>query len=322
MIVCPIAILIAAVVFAFSFSYTYDYLTAPYHAEVNATLVKITEGETEKWEYVEGRDEARSPNKRATRTYTESVYGYHWEYTVNGITHEYVATSSSGVENKVGDVKKMYFWSYDGEEYHRSYRSGVNYVLMIASAAVIIAALFIIFRIMIIKIQMKSENKKKEQRRELNQSHPNSSLINLGNYDGKRVRITDSTGEVFEGKCDYCGKDYCEHEYGRREPCLQIANFLFFRSDVRDISVVKGEYSAPFGKIEELNFEDGIDSVEEELFCEEDEQVYRMLLCLEEYVARQNKELAGLDALLESLLKTDLTKRTRKKAEELLQHLK
>ena len=40
-----------------------------------------------------------------------------------------------------GDVKKMHFWSNDGEAYFRSYQSGMNYVLMAVSAVVIIAAL-------------------------------------------------------------------------------------------------------------------------------------------------------------------------------------
>lgn len=48
LIICPIVILIAAGIFALSLSYTYDYLTAPYHADAQARLVEITEGETEK----------------------------------------------------------------------------------------------------------------------------------------------------------------------------------------------------------------------------------------------------------------------------------
>ena len=93
--------------------------------------------------------------------------------------------------------------------------------------------------------------------------HPNASLLNIGNYDGKRVRITEANGEVFEGVAAYYNKDYCEHEYGRREPCLQIANFTFFRSDVKAIETLRGQYAAPYGRIEELNFQDGIDSIEQ-----------------------------------------------------------
>lgn len=321
LIVCPIVILIAAVVFALSFSYTYDYLTAPYRVDVDATLTEITEGNTEKWEYIESREEARNPNERATRTYTEKIYTYHWEYTIDGKTHTYKNTSSLGAENKIGDVKRMHFWSNDGEEYFRYYQSGLNYALMAVSAVVMIAALFVIVRIIIIKIKMSSEKKKKAQRRAVHQSHPNASLVNLGNFDGKRVRITDENGDIFEGVASYENKDYCEHEYGRREPCLQIVNFTFFRSDIKQIEALKGQYSAPFGTIEELNYQDGIDSIEDELFCEENESVYRMLLCLEAHIVRNGEQCPGLNKLLQRLLQTELAEQTRKKAAELTEYL-
>lgn len=142
--------------------------------------------------------------------------------------------------------------------------------------------------------------------------------LNLVNYDGKRVRITDSQCETFEGIAEYYNKDYCEHEYGRREPCLQIANFTFFRSDVKVIETLRGQYAAPFGRIEELNFRDGIDSIEDELFCEEDESVYRMLCCIDAHVVSQKETCPGLSELLKRLTETELTEKTRLKAEQLL----
>ena len=145
--------------------------------------------------------------------------------------------------------------------------------------------------------------------------------VNLGYYDGKRVRITDSEGEIFEGVAAYYNKDYCEHEYGRREPCLQIANFTFFRSDVKDIETIRGQYAAPFGRIEELNFQDGIDSIEDELFCEEDESVCRMLSCIEAHVVLHKEPCPGLSELLKKLMETELTEKTRLKAENLLKSI-
>ena len=148
--------------------------------------------------------------------------------------------------------------------------------------------------------------------------HPNASLLNIGNYDGKRVRITEANGEVFEGVAAYYNKDYCEHEYGRREPCLQIANFTFFRSDVKAVETLRGQYAAPYGRIEELNFQDGIDSIEDELFCEEDESVCRMLSCIEAHVVLQKEPCPGISELLKKLMETELTEKTRLKAEKLL----
>ena len=319
LIVCPFVLAIAAGVFALCFAYTYEYLTAPYRAEVQATLVKITEGEQEKWEYIESKKEEPNPNQRATRTYTEKIYGYHWEYTIDGKTHTYETTSSSGSVNKVGDVEKMKFWSRDGEEFYRSYGTGLNYVLMIVSAVFFFAALFIIIWIIIIKIQMASQKRKKELRKA--QQKPEEA-INLGNFDGKRVLLITTDNVEFEGIGEYHNKDYCEHVFNRREPGLEIANFNFFRSEVRYIENLKNRpYSAPFGKIEELNYEDGADSIEEELFCEEDDHVYRMLMCIEDHAVNKNEDCPELAPLLQNLLQTELSDRTRKKTAELLEHL-
>lgn len=74
--------------------------------------------------------------------------------------------------------------------------------------------------------------------------------------------------------------------------------------------------------IEELNYRDGIDSIEEELFCEEDESVYRMLRCLEEHIVRNGEQCPGLSELLQKLLQTELSEQTRKKAAALTEYLK
>ena len=319
LIVCPIVIAIAAGVFALCFSFTYDVLTAPYHIKTEARLDKITSGVTEKWEYIEGKDEARNPNQRTTRTYQESVYSYHWTFYVDDIPHEYISTSSFGGEHKVGDTESMLFWSCDGEEYFRTYGTGLNYVLMFVSAAVMLAALFVIVRIIVIKIKIASEKAEKQKRREA-QEPP---VINLGNFDGKRVQLTDRNGDVFEGIGTYNGKDYTEHEFGVREPSLQIANFLFYRSDVKDIKPLKNSpYSAPYGRIEEMNYLEGIDTIEEELFCEEDEHVFRMLTCLEDHVVNRKEECAGLAEVLRQIPTTTLSEKTRRKAESLLNAIK
>ena len=103
--------------------------------------------------------------------------------------------------------------------------------------------------------------------------------MNLKPYDGKRVRIFEKNGECFEGICDYCGKEYCMHEFGQEEECLQIANFLFLKNNIRSVEVIES-YQDPFGSLEKLNFQDGVDSIADELFCEEEEHILRMLKCL------------------------------------------
>ncbi len=149
--------------------------------------------------------------------------------------------------------------------------------------------------------------------------------MNIKKYDGKCVRLTDVEGNVFEGIAEYNSADYCEHEYGREQACLQIVNFLFFPNDIRRIESLEkrqtafGHFSAPYGKLEVMNVTDGIDSVIEQLECEEPVHVYRMLLCLEAYPHLDR--LKGLDkALRDSMILTD-DERCRKKAGELLERI-
>ena len=110
--------------------------------------------------------------------------------------------------------------------------------------------------------------------------------MELRRYDGQAVRITDTEGEVFEGVCGHKVAEYCLHEYGREEEGLSIANFLFYRDDILAIESLEGRsgpwgrFSAPWGRIEERNADEGMDCIDEELFCEEDEHVIRLLRCL------------------------------------------
>jgi hypothetical protein len=114
--------------------------------------------------------------------------------------------------------------------------------------------------------------------------------MNLKKYDEKCVRIEDTEGNVFEGICWYSDHEYNDHEWGRDEECLQMANFLFFKKDIRKIESLEnhrgpyGKYTAAYGLLEEMNVKDGIDSIESELECEEDEHVLRLLACLEYYM--------------------------------------
>ena len=59
--------------------------------------------------------------------------------------------------------------------------------------------------------------------------------MDIKRYDGKCVRIIDTSGDVFDGICCYNDEEYNDHEYGRCEEGLKIENFLFFKSDIREI---------------------------------------------------------------------------------------
>ena len=91
--------------------------------------------------------------------------------------------------------------------------------------------------------------------------------MNLADFDGKCVRITDVRGDHFDGICAFNGAEYCEHEFGVREAALEIMDTLFFAGDIESVEELTdegGEYGCfrdPYGKLEELVVEDGADAI-------------------------------------------------------------
>ena len=71
-------------------------------------------------------------------------------------------------------------------------------------------------------------------------SFPEVKKMELGEYDGQCVRVTDSFGYVFEGVCEFNGEEYSEHEYGRREEALQIEGFLFSEAILNALKALRG----------------------------------------------------------------------------------
>ena len=159
-----IAVIVVSIgVYLFCSSYRWDYDRAELKADVTATLVKITEGETEKWDYIEGKDEARTPQERATRTYKESVYTYYWEYEINGKTDYWETTDVSGTAHEIGDTMELRFWSNDGETWHRTYYGPVTEGFVYLSIILFVVALYFVIRVIIVKICVASRKKKKRK---------------------------------------------------------------------------------------------------------------------------------------------------------------
>jgi hypothetical protein len=112
--------------------------------------------------------------------------------------------------------------------------------------------------------------------------------MSIKQYDNKLVRITDFLNQVFEGYCVYNNEEYNEVELGRKEESLQIINLIFYKDDIKKVEEIK-EFSNPYGYFEESTLEDGIDSIDEVLYSESNEHIYRLLVCLEDYI-NLNKE--------------------------------
>lgn len=152
--------------------------------------------------------------------------------------------------------------------------------------------------------------------------------MDLSLFDGKCVRITDTSGDAYDGICSYNSDEYDYHEFGRDEDGLQIEFFLFYRSDISSVESLEdhegpyGRFLDPYGKLEETAVEDGFDIIEDVLFSEENEHVVRMLNCLDKYLDPNygcelpcRKEV--LDALGE-LLRVNNDKEIQEKAKRLL----
>jgi ASC-1-like (ASCH) protein len=63
--------------------------------------------------------------------------------------------------------------------------------------------------------------------------------MELGKFDNKYVRIETIYDEIFEGECRYDNADYSFHEFGRYEDLLNIDNWMFYRSDIRNVEVTE-----------------------------------------------------------------------------------
>lgn len=117
---------------------------------------------------------------------------------------------------------------------------------------------------------------------ELPPCHP--SLLRLSAFDGKRIRLTEKGGRVFEGIASHDSADYCEHEYGVREEGISLSHLLFYSGDIEKAEAID-EFSAPFGLLEEEIVSDG-DLLTDALSDEETEHVLRLLRCMAAHLRR------------------------------------
>lgn len=149
--------------------------------------------------------------------------------------------------------------------------------------------------------------------------------MKIDKYNDKCIRITTDYGEVFEGICTHNDKEYMFHEFGVNEEALQFPNLLVYKSQIKKIENLEningpyGHFSEPYGRLEEIAVEDGIDMIEEVFFGECNEHIYRLLLCLENNKPKETKELI---TMLESLIKYNEDDAIKEKAKELVKKWK
>ena len=114
--------------------------------------------------------------------------------------------------------------------------------------------------------------------------------MKLNGFDGKRVRVVTSWGEVFEGICRYNGREYNECEFGVDEESLEMPFFQFYKKNIKRAEILPdgepyGGYSGRYGLLEEAAVRDGTDGIGEVLLSDEEEHIYRILLCIKDHLA-------------------------------------
>ena len=130
--------------------------------------------------------------------------------------------------------------------------------------------------------------------------------MNLAELDGKCVRITDESGDHFDGICAFDSAEFCEHEFGRREAALEIMDTLFFAGDIDGVEILEdeggefGRFRDAYGALERLVVEDGEEAILDALGFDgaEPEHAARLIRCL----ADDRGAVTGeIEALLQKL---------------------
>lgn len=63
--------------------------------------------------------------------------------------------------------------------------------------------------------------------------------MNLSQYEGKHVRITDKYGDTFTGRASYGGLEFLMHEYGGNEDGVFIEDVLIYYSQIASIQEIE-----------------------------------------------------------------------------------
>ncbi len=113
--------------------------------------------------------------------------------------------------------------------------------------------------------------------------------MKLNQFDGKCVRIITTWGEVFEGVASYDDREYAFHEYGHDEEALHVTPIIFYKSQILSVISMEnvngpfGHYSEKYGLLEMKCLEWGTDMIEEVFDSEDDDQILRMLACMNDH---------------------------------------
>ncbi len=110
--------------------------------------------------------------------------------------------------------------------------------------------------------------------------------MNLRDFDNKCVRITDTSGAVYEGTASYYDREYVYHEYGCDQEALCLTPIMFYKNDISAVISLEGangafgHYSEKYGLLERTCLDGGTDLIGEIFDSDNDDQILRMLHCM------------------------------------------
>ncbi len=115
--------------------------------------------------------------------------------------------------------------------------------------------------------------------------------MKLSKYDNKCVRILDYWNHEYEGNCIFNCREYNEHEIGRNEESLQILNYLFFKSDIKKITILENGFTDDYGLLEEEIVSEGLDDIIDAIEYEDDEHTCRIIKCIKDSNINNKEEI-------------------------------
>lgn len=148
--------------------------------------------------------------------------------------------------------------------------------------------------------------------------------MKLAEYDSQCIELTDQNDDIFAGSCQYLSRSYTFHEFGVKEDGLQIANWVFYRLDIKSITPITDmePFLTSYGKIEQCALEDGMDTIEDIFYYEDSINSIRLLNAIEDSWKQENSPLhsnqEALKQLLTSILNITEDKQLKEKLKDTL----
>ena len=152
--------------------------------------------------------------------------------------------------------------------------------------------------------------------------------MKLSKFDNKFVSFTDENNDLIEGYCVYNSKDYTYHEYGVNEESIKIEYIIFYKWQINNIKELKDNntpyspFTGPYGSLEKIIIDSGPDIIDEVFDPEDDSDnihVYRLLLCIKDYIIEDKlNEKEEIIKLIKDLIKKSDNEKIIRLAKEII----